>query len=819
MKFFASHSPANTSTNTGAPGQPQRPDAQRPEAQRPDAQGANTESVLDAGILAEVSTSAKAALLATAPAFLALVVAAGVGVYALAHTVALPEFTAQLWLALAVALANCAVNCYGTTRRLQLPPQDARRRMWAFWQGLSWIVALLLAVLPPICVVLHVPLFVPADVATDNNLLVAVFMGWFTVACIMFTGVLMGPVFGPSRPVPFSVALLPELSLFGLLHIVSVDTPVMVAFMVYTAATLYLLAYESYLVRKPFSNRTLSSSTPSHAAEVPLAGRVRKAAGHYIVACGVWLTIFSVGAGLLYGPLSVLLPWSLSVDFVRSRLDSREETRDWRDATRVMELRGGAYPLSDRPVMRVRIEEGESRSLWRGRVYEQYSGRSDTASRWEIFAIRGEGTYEEIPAKQQAWIGLKATKSQVKSGLQRSLPPLRDNMATRKRVTERFSLLEGFSGGAAVPVYTSGEPVAVNTSYETIALRTDGTARMADGVRGRRIFRVRSQVIEPNLAKLSNAPGLDTASLENWRKDEYTAPTLQLPGGETNERLRQIVAQIRRDARLNNREMRTPYHKTVAISRYLIDHCEYSLATPSVPPGEDSVIFFLTQSRQGACDMFASAMALLLRTMDVPARVASGFRQPEIPEDPEGKSFLVRERDAHAWVEYFVPDLGWMSYDPTDGTHEANNSLGAQVLNLLHLSQLRNQGHLLVVPALGVLLLLTGGAWTLLDKRKAARPAMIHINTPDDNTRQRIRSTYVTAKRALARHVRGPAGQTPHEYEATVLSSDISPEAKQELSALTYLFVMANYSTASLANVVNETHLRASLQRLRRALR
>jgi hypothetical protein len=52
-----------------------------------------------------------------------------------------------------------------------------------------------------------------------------------------------------------------------------------------------------------------------------------------------------------------------------------------------------------------------------------------------------------------------------------------------------------------------------------------------------------------------------------------------------------------------------------------------------------------------------------------------------------------------------------------------------------------------------------------------------------------------------------------------VLRSDIAPAAKQELSALTYLFVMANYSTASLANVVDESQMRASLQRLRRALR
>lgn len=804
MKLFTTRTMTNSSQS-------------KTQAKRSGTQRNNSASVLSAGILAEADTSAKAGLLAVAPAFLALVVAGSAGVYALTHAVALPGFASQMWMAFAAALLACVCNCYGTARRLQLPPQDARRRIWAMWQGLSWTAALALAILPPLCVALEVPVFVPADVVSDNNLLVAVFMGWFTIACIVFTGVLMGPVFGPSRPVPFSVALLPELSLFGLLHIVSVDTPVMAAFITYTAAALYLLAYESYLVRKPFSSKNLSTATV--AAGVPLAGRVRKAAGHYLLACSVWLAVFSAGAGLFYGPLSALLPWSLAVDFARSRFDNKEETRDWRDATRVMELRGGAYAVSERPVMRVQIEQGEPRQLWRGRVYERYADRGGATSRWEVANIVGEKTYEKISAPRRQWVDLKARKTQVQAGLRRSRPMFSEDVGTRKSVVETFHLLEGYSSGPNVPVYTSGEALAVQTGFETIALRTDGTARLAEGTRGRRAFTVRSQVAEPNLARLGNAPGLSGAALENWKNDEFTASTLHLPGNEASQQLRAVVAEIRREARLNNRLLNTPYQKAVAISRYLIDNCEYSLATPAVPPGEDGVVFFLTQSRQGACDMFASAMALLLRTMDVPTRIASGFRQPELPEDPAGKRFLVRERDAHAWVEYFVPDLGWMAYDPTDGTREANNSLGAQVLSLLHLSELRNQTHLLAAPALGVLLLLTGATWTLLDKRKAAHPAMALARTADDNTRQRIRSTYAAAKRALARRVKTSAGHTPHEYEAAVLRSDITPEAKQELSALTYLFVMANYSTASLANAVDETQMRASLQRLRRALR
>jgi hypothetical protein len=122
---------------------------------------------------------------------------------------------------------------------------------------------------------------------------------------------------------------------------------------------------------------------------------------------------------------------------------------------------------------------------------------------------------------------LKPTKAQVRTGLERSLPDLADDAGTRKPVIETFSLLEGFSSGSSVPVYTSGEAVSLSTSYETIVLRTDGTARMTDGIRGRRTFKVRSQITEPNLAKLSNAPGL---TRPRWSSGKTTSTQHQLWG-------------------------------------------------------------------------------------------------------------------------------------------------------------------------------------------------------------------------------------------------------------------------------------------------
>jgi hypothetical protein len=214
--------------------------------------------------------------------------------------------------------------------------------------------------------------------------------------------------------------------------------------------------------------------------------------------------------------------------------------------------------------------------------------------------------------------------------------------------------------------------------------------------------------------------------------------------------------------------------------------------------------------------MFASSMALLLRAMDVPTRVASGFLQPEVPESPDGRTFLVRERNAHAWVEYYIPKMGWISFDPTEGTRLASNSLGDQVMQLLHLSQWKNQSRFLLLPALGMLLLVTGGVWMLLEKRGAVRPATI-VRHEHDIARERIKAAYRAARRALARQVPVRPGQTPHEYEAAVLRADISAEAKQEVSALTYLLVQTYY-TATPPAPVEQRELRASVARLRRAL-
>jgi len=104
----------------------------------------------------------------------------------------------------------------------------------------------------------------------------------------------------------------------------------------------------------------------------------------------------------------------------------------------------------------------------------------------------------------------------------------------------------------------------------------------------------------------------------------------------------------------------TDREKLEAITEHL-SHYEYRLA---VERNEllDPIVDFLTVHKAGHCEFFASAMVLLARTQNIPARVVAGYRLDEI--NPMTNQSVVRDRNAHAWVEAWV-DGGWHLYDPT----------------------------------------------------------------------------------------------------------------------------------------------------------
>jgi transglutaminase-like putative cysteine protease len=132
-----------------------------------------------------------------------------------------------------------------------------------------------------------------------------------------------------------------------------------------------------------------------------------------------------------------------------------------------------------------------------------------------------------------------------------------------------------------------------------------------------------------------------------------------------------------------------------AAAQALTDHLRreftYTLRlerTTTLPPLEE----FLFERRSGNCEYFASALAVMLRSLGIPARVVTGFQRGEW--NPYGEYFLVRMSDAHAWVEAYVAGSGWLTLDPSP---RGESVTGAWAGASLFLDALRLRWHRYIV--------------------------------------------------------------------------------------------------------------------------
>jgi hypothetical protein len=133
----------------------------------------------------------------------------------------------------------------------------------------------------------------------------------------------------------------------------------------------------------------------------------------------------------------------------------------------------------------------------------------------------------------------------------------------------------------------------------------------------------------------------------------------------------QIPAQSERVAVLAQEithTQRTTYDKANAIQSFLTHNFRYSLDAPLAEldhPLEE----FLFSRKTGYCEHYATAMVMMLRTIGIPARLVTGFLATEWNE--YGSYYLVRQQDAHAWVEMHLPHSGWITMDPTPPSIES----------------------------------------------------------------------------------------------------------------------------------------------------
>lgn len=179
------------------------------------------------------------------------------------------------------------------------------------------------------------------------------------------------------------------------------------------------------------------------------------------------------------------------------------------------------------------------------------------------------------------------------------------------------------------------------------------------------------------------------------------------------------------------------YEKVMAVQKYLEENYHYNLNPPMTPKGEDLVDYFLFESRVGYCVHYATAMTVLLRAAGVPARFVCGFVSPQ----KQGDTFVVRNSQAHAWVEVYSHLLGFYPVDAVGNAQQgsyrpgASSRAGGTVQNTgkKNTGAKPSAGSLIPPVALqaGALLLCLAAAFVIV--RKATR--FRHLKKLDANAR------------------------------------------------------------------------------------
>ncbi|MEE4272988.1 MAG: transglutaminaseTgpA domain-containing protein [Thermoanaerobaculales bacterium] len=122
--------------------------------------------------------------------------------------------------------------------------------------------------------------------------------------------------------------------------------------------------------------------------------------------------------------------------------------------------------------------------------------------------------------------------------------------------------------------------------------------------------------------------------------------------------------EVRQLARTVAGDLPSAQARAAAVERFLQTEYRYSLESGVRISDSDPVAWFLLEGREGHCEFFAGAMVVMLRHLGVPARMVAGYSGGDL--SPERDELVVREANAHAWVEVWLGESqGWVTFDPT----------------------------------------------------------------------------------------------------------------------------------------------------------
>ncbi len=316
------------------------------------------------------------------------------------------------------------------------------------------------------------------------------------------------------------------------------------------------------------------------------------------------------------------------------------------------EVLGGQFNFDYTPVMRVSTDH---KSYWRGEVRTVYTGK---------------GWIEDGNAGQDA-----VTAVTPESRLQ-----TQDQAVLKEGDVEETTQSVTILSKDAFPVLFGAYPISKLVSIDNP--QNNGNAGQYDKVRwsakyGELLWTGSSAKTYPKTYKLvSEIPLMDEKQLkaakdqfqpDQWR--EY----LQIPKS-----LPPRIAQLAQEITAGKTD---EYDKVKAIENYLKTKYPYN-NKPDVAKvrSKDFVDGFLFELKEGYCDYYSTAMAVMVRTLGIPSRWVKGYAPGSIPEEEmgpgmpyqilekmDGGDYVVRNADAHSWVEVYFQGIGWVPFEPTAG--------------------------------------------------------------------------------------------------------------------------------------------------------
>jgi transglutaminase-like putative cysteine protease len=230
--------------------------------------------------------------------------------------------------------------------------------------------------------------------------------------------------------------------------------------------------------------------------------------------------------------------------------------------------------------------------------------------------------------------------------------------------TEPFTFLiltDGFGNARALPMVQTPEQITAGDLGDVTWDPYRGQAFAEGGLDAGMQYTVRSRILVPTPKQLDQVVDLSEAQYGQWT---------ELPA-DLNPRIKEIANEWTWNAV-------SDYDKVLAVQQHFHSNGFRYSTDVDVADDADGLLTFLTQTKTGFCQQYATAMAVLVRELGIQARVAVGYRAGTLQDDG---TYLVRSTDAHAWVEVFFEGYGWLQFEPTPGHGTHPNAQPGTYLN------------------------------------------------------------------------------------------------------------------------------------------